>query len=101
MLDVVVQPQRRNRILRLRPLERVSVSADNFVLSGDTWQIRAGDRILSVSQSVEIHMTGPDLWLSGSDSLTALLDGSHDLTAWVDTTGKTLAQVRILQATPR
>lgn len=86
------------RVVKVQPLSRVSADASGFRLSGGVWYARTGGTEYRVSDSVQIHLSDPDLWLSGEEGLASVLADGYDLTLYCDRTADTGGQVRIVKA---
>ena len=69
-----------------------------FRLSGGVWYARTGGTEYRVSDPVQIHLSDPDLWLSGEEGLASVLADGYDLTLYCDRTADTGGQVRIVKA---
>ena len=86
------------RVVKVQTLSRVSVDADDFYLFGGIWYAETGGTEYRVSDPVQIHLSDPDLWLSGEEGLASVLADGYDLTLYCDRTADTGGQVRIVKA---
>ena len=87
-----------SRVVKVQTLSRVSADADDFYLSGGVWYAEVGGTEYRVSDTVQIHLSDSNLWLSGEDGLASILADGYDLTLYYDRAPSAGGQVRIIKA---
>lgn len=87
-----------SRVVKVQTLSRVSADADDFYLSGGVWYTETGGTEYRVSDTVQIHLSDSNLWLSGEDGLASILADGYNLTLYYDRAPSAGGQVRIIKA---
>ena len=72
-------------------------TADFFLQDGD-WYVESGRQEFRVSEQVQIHLTGADLWLEGTEGLERILADGYTLTLYYDRPANEGGQIRIITA---
>ena len=72
-------------------------TADFFLQDGD-WYVESGRQEFRVSEQVQIHLTGADLWLEGTEGLERILADGYTLTLYYDRPASEGGQIRIITA---
>lgn len=85
------------RVARVQTLSRVSADADDFYLSDGIWYAETGGTEYRVSDTVQIHLSDTDVWLSGEDGLANILADGYALTLCYDRAPSEGGQVRVVR----
>lgn len=87
------------QVTEVRALEALEgVTRDDFFLEDGTWYVTADGEEYPVSSQVQIHLTGSDLWLGGSDGLESTLADGYSLTLYCDRSPSQGGQIRVIAA---
>lgn len=79
-------------------LSSLPVAAKDLFLQGDDWYADCGERILPVSDLVQVCITPSDQWLAGEDGIRAALSSGLTLRVYYDRDPASGGQVRVLCA---
>ena len=87
-----------------RPLEPLAAKkagpeeALRVTESDGDWYVESGRQEFRVSEQVQIHLTGADLWLEGTEGLERILADGYTLTLYYDRPASEGGQIRIITA---
>ena len=86
------------RIAAVQTLTSAKADRDEFFLQDGDWYVESGGQEFRVSDQVQIHLTGADVWLEGAGGLESVLADGYDLTVYYDRAADQGGQVRIITA---
>lgn len=86
------------RITAVQALDADGAEVEDFFLQDGDWYVESGRQEFRVSDQVQIHLTGADLWLEGTGGLESILADGYTLTLYYDRPASQGGQIRIITA---